>query len=122
MKKTLLLILFLSIGFQVFADCGHMKAASDCKDMEGCKEMMANREAMMADMKAMDAKLDELVAAMNTASGEKKVDAMSALLSEMVSQRRKMQSMMMGMHHPMPACAEHAGMKAGMSHCAGGNQ
>jgi hypothetical protein len=35
----------------------------------------------------MDARLDELVAAMNAAHGDQKVDAMAAVLNELISQR-----------------------------------
>lgn len=43
---------------------------------------------MRARMRAHDARLDELVAAMNAASGEAKVDAIAAVVNELVEQRR----------------------------------
>ncbi|MCL4395251.1 MAG: hypothetical protein M1482_10700 [Chloroflexi bacterium] len=61
---------------------------------DACRAMMAKRDQMMADMKAMDAKLDQKVAAMNSAAGPAKVDAMAAVINELVSQRRQMQNMM----------------------------
>ena len=43
--------------------------------------------AMMEQMRAHDAKLDELVTAMNAAKGEAKVDAIAAVVNELVAQR-----------------------------------
>jgi hypothetical protein len=58
---------------------------------------MATRcREMMADMKAMDARLDEKLAAVNAAQGEAKVDAMAAVLNELVSQRKTMHEKMKG--------------------------
>jgi hypothetical protein len=58
---------------------------------------------MMADMKAMDARLDEKLAAVNAAQGQGKVDAMAALLAELVAQRKTMHEKMAGMS-PMAGC------------------
>jgi hypothetical protein len=63
--------------------------------------MMAEREKMMADMKAADQRLDELVATMNTASGTDKMAATTAVVTEMVTQRRTMQAGMMKMPESM---------------------
>ncbi len=49
---------------------------------------------MMADMKSKDAILDEKLAAMNAAQGEARVDAMAALLTELVAQRKAMHEKM----------------------------
>lgn len=67
-------------------------------------EMMKRHQQMMAAMKAADAKLDELVAAMNSAGGEAKVSAVALVVSELVRQQKAMhehmgmmgQQMMMG--------------------------
>lgn len=67
----------------------------------GNMQMMAMHNQMMADMKAMDASLDLKVAAMNAAKGRAKVDAMAAVINEMVSQHKQMMAKMMGMHQPM---------------------
>ncbi len=62
---------------------------------------MAKHQKMMAEMESMDAKLDSLVAAMNAATGDNKVDAIAAVLEELVGQRKvmreKMQHMIQGM-------------------------
>jgi uncharacterized coiled-coil DUF342 family protein len=52
-------------------------------------------------MKEMDTRLDAKVAAMDAAKGEKKVDAMAAVIKEMVSQRKEMRDHMMKMREQM---------------------
>ena len=47
---------------------------------------------MRAQMQAHDARLDELVAAMNAAEGSAKVDAIAAVVNEIVAQRRTRRS------------------------------
>jgi len=61
--------------------------------MTKCKAMMAEREGMMTHMKAMDATVDQLVAAMNAADRDHKVEAMSAVIGELVAQRKAMREM-----------------------------
>jgi vacuolar-type H+-ATPase subunit I/STV1 len=87
--------------------------------MERCKAMMERRQQMLAEMKAMDTELDKLVAEMNSAPESKKADAVAAVVSKMVEQRKamheKMQEMQMRMTQHM---TEH--MQAGkesMSQC-----
>ena len=65
--------------------------------------MMAEREKMMAGMKAADQRLDDLVATMNTASGMEKMAATATVVTEMVTQRRTMQEGMMKMQQGMMA-------------------
>ena len=69
--------------------------------MSGNPQMMAMHNQMMADMKAMDASLDQKVAAMNAAKGRDKVDAMAAVINEMAAQHKQMMAKMMAMHEPM---------------------
>ncbi|MFO7691782.1 MAG: hypothetical protein R6V57_01735 [Vicinamibacterales bacterium] len=64
-----------------------------------CQAMMAEHEKMMTEMKAADARLDDLVARMNAASGMGKADAVAAVVNEMVTQRRTMRDGMMKMQH-----------------------
>lgn len=73
---------------------------------EGHAERMEKHRAMMAEhheaMKAHRATMDELVAEMNAASGDAKVDAVAAVLNEMWSHRQSMREAMgdMGMMGP----------------------
>jgi len=52
-------------------------------------------------MKAADQRLDALVTKMNAASGQVKVDATAATVTEMVAQRKMMRDRIMGMHEGM---------------------
>jgi len=54
-----------------------------------------------AEMKAQEAELDKLVSEMNAATADKKVDAMAAVLSKIVGQRKTMHEKMAGMHMDM---------------------
>jgi arginine deiminase len=69
------------------------------------KEHPANmsemHQKMEAEMKAQDAELDKLVSEMNTATGDKKADAMAAVLSKIVEQRKTMHEKMAGMQMDM---------------------
>ena len=94
------------------------------KMADQCKQMMAMHNRMMADRKAMDEALDRKVAAMNSATGSAKVDAMAAVINEMVAQRKQMMSKMSGMQEQMMAhMAEHmaqsgnAAMRQSMAQC-----
>ncbi len=82
-----------------------------------CQAMMAEKEKMMADMKAADQRLDDLVATMNTASGMEKMAATANVVTEMVTQRRTMRDGMMKMQEGMMShMMEH--MQAGMASMA----
>ena len=67
----------------------------------GCQQMMQAHQRMMEDMKATDARLDTLVQQMNSATGQAKVDATAAVVSELVTQRTTMFDRMEGMHGEM---------------------
>lgn len=58
--------------------------------MERCKMMMERRQQMQAEMKAMDAELDKLVAEMNSVPASQKTDAVAAVVTKMVEQRKVM--------------------------------
>jgi len=66
-----------------------------------CQAMMADHEKMMTEMKAADARLDDLVAKMNGAPAMEKAAATAAVVNEMVAQRRTMRDGMMKMEHGM---------------------
>jgi hypothetical protein len=66
-----------------------------------CQAMMAEKEEMMADMKAADQRLDALVVTMNAASGMDQPAATAAVVSEMVTQRKTMRGGMMKMQEDM---------------------
>jgi hypothetical protein len=70
------------------------------------QHMMRMHEQMMAEMRAADARLDALVREMNAASGSAKIDAMAAVLNELLQQRK-------ATHERMGKMSEHmtGGMK-----------
>ena len=68
---------------------------------QGMQDMMKMHEQMMAQMKAADAKLDALVKEMNAATGNAKVNATAAVVTELVLQNRSMHEHMGQMHHQM---------------------
>jgi hypothetical protein len=66
-----------------------------------CQAMMAEHDKIVTDMKAADQRLDDLVAKMNAASGQAKVDATAAVVTELVTQRKIMRDRMMKMQDGM---------------------
>ena len=77
---------------------GHMGPMMPAGQASG---MMAERQQMMADMKAMDQKLDDLVAKMTAAKGNDKIEAIATVVKELVAQQTQMRSRMMTMHEGM---------------------
>jgi hypothetical protein len=67
---------------------------------QSTQHMMMMHEQMMADMKAADARLDALVKDMNAATGSAKVDAIAAVLNELLQERK-------AMHERMGKMSEH---------------
>ena len=65
-------------------------------------QTMADHQKMMADMKASQKKLDDLVAAMNQATGDDKVNRLAAVVTELVAQHREMCGRMMSGAMTMP--------------------
>ena len=67
----------------------------------GMQDMMKMHEQMMAEMKAGNAKLDALVKDMNAARGDAKIDAVAAVVNELVGQHKAMHERMGQMHEQM---------------------
>jgi len=65
------------------------------------QDMMKMHEQMMAEMKAADGRLDALVKDMNAASGDAKVNAVAAVVTELVRQQKSMHDRMGQMHQQM---------------------
>ena len=65
------------------------------------QDMMKMHEQMMAEMKAGDAKLDALVKAMNSATGDAKTNAVASVVDELVRQHKSMHGRMGQMHEHM---------------------
>lgn len=117
-------ILFVTLAFAispaVFAQHQHPTPAPAPGAAAAAPAM--NCEAMMHEMhassKAMDDRLQQLVAQMNQATGSAKVDRMAAVVNELVTQRKQMREQMMTM---MPKMMSHmsqhmqSGMMQGMA-------
>jgi hypothetical protein len=58
-------------------------------------------DRMIADMKAADARLEELAVRMKSAQGDEKIDAMQDVVSELVANQVYMHHMATGMIHKM---------------------
>jgi ABC-type glycerol-3-phosphate transport system substrate-binding protein len=70
----------------------HDHSAAAPSVAQGCA-MMAQHKNMMAMMAADDQKLADLVARMNAATGDAKVEAIAAVVSEIAAQRARMTKM-----------------------------
>jgi hypothetical protein len=64
--------------------------------MMGMKCMMGKAQ-MMSNWKEQDAELDKVVAEMNSASADKKLDAVAAVVTKLVEQRKAMHEQMQKM-------------------------
>jgi hypothetical protein len=76
-------------------------AQTPAQPQPGMAEMMKMHEQMMAQMKMSDAKLDALVKDMNAATGEAKINAMAAVVNELVRQNQATHERMGQMHQQM---------------------
>lgn len=125
---TLAAALMMVGGYMAFAQQGahnihHPKTTVQTKTvppMKMCKQMMADMNSEKAHMKDMDAKLVGLVTAMDSATGEGKVNAMSVVVRELVSQRSMTRMMKEKMDAKMMAhMMEHMKMpmKSGKMDC-----
>lgn len=65
--------------------------------------MMADCQKMMADMNAGQEKLDGLIAEMNAATGQQKIDRIAAVLTELVARQKAMHAHMTMMGHESAA-------------------
>lgn len=70
-------------------DHGSMKDMHHGMMAKCMEERKARKEKVASELKVLDDKLNEKLSAMNAAKGEKKVEAMAAVISEMVAQRRE---------------------------------
>jgi hypothetical protein len=115
MKKTLLLVAIIATAVPlvtVFAENAASPTPteqtkeenSSCMVMTGMNKgkmmgmmSMMGMGGMMSNWKEQDAELDKLVDAMNSASSDKKVDAVAAVVAKLVEQRKAMHEAMQKM-------------------------
>ena len=63
-------------------------------DKQKHREMMPMHAKMMEKQKAQDTEIDKLVATMNSATGEQRIDAIMAVINKLVEQRKAMHAEM----------------------------
>lgn len=93
-------------------------------DMDKCKEMMAKHDQYKAEWQAMDERMKAKIDSMNAAKGDKKMEAMAAVINEMADQRSRMREMFMASHGkgcPGMAGGSHGGMMGGRMGMMGGH-
>lgn len=98
--RRVLLIAVIAAAFAGLAGADHhqgTKAGEHEGMMMGCEAYMQQKQAADAQMKEMDSRLTALVAKMNGATGQARVDAMAAVITELVTQRSAMRDQMMKM-------------------------
>jgi hypothetical protein len=78
---------------------GTMMGGSGMMGSQGT--MMAQHGSMMQQAQELDSRLDGLVTAMNEAHGEKKIDAVAAVVDELVAERKALNHTMASMQPQM---------------------
>ena len=82
-------------------------------DMSGMKGVMGKGQ-MMSKWKDQDAELDKLIDEMNSASADKKLDAVAAVLTKLVAQRKAMHEQMQKMMKKVAKGGGGRGMMRGL--------
>jgi Skp family chaperone for outer membrane proteins len=116
MKKSLLILfLIIAVGFipgMLFAQSSQDRSAagiygsgtdmdkSASKDTtkKGHEEWQARHKQFQQELKAMDQRLDDKIAAMNAAQGDQKIAAMSEVINEFAAQRKEFEHMFKSVH------------------------
>ena len=103
MKRTHLLaaVIVAAIGFApvLAEDTTKPEATDETKEQKDCCMGMMGMDMgkMMSSWKDQEAELDKLVADMNSAPSDKKVDAIAAVITKLVEQRKAMHERMQKM-------------------------
>src|ERR1700732_738762 len=95
MKTTHLLATLLSAALPLTAIVAEDSGKTETTDQK--QQQSSDRLGMMSNWKDQDAELDKLVAAKNSAPADKKLDAVAAVLSRIVEQRKAMHQQMQEM-------------------------
>ena len=108
MKPKYILSLVIAAALPAAVLIAQVPPAGPMKGMiQGDKSRMTEmHQKMEAEMQAQDAELDKLVAAMSSATGDKKAEAVAAVVAKLVEQRKAMHSQMSGMHGDMMGAME----------------
>jgi hypothetical protein len=94
MKRTNLLVIAIAAALQSATLLAQQPSAMPGMDKQKHREMMPMHSKMMEMQKTQDAEIDKLLAEMNAATGEKRVDAIVAVINKLVEQRKTMHAEM----------------------------
>lgn len=116
-SAALLLTLAVTVSMRSFDLSTSVAAQSASKSAQpreqapwNMQDMMKMHEQMMAEMNAADTRLDALVKDMNAATGDAKLNAVAAVVSELVRQQKSMHGHMGQMHQMMMMMMSGGGM------------
>lgn len=94
MKTIRILIVTSAILFQGATLPAQSPSGMQGMDEKKHREIMPMHAMMMEEQKQQDAEMDKLLAEMNATSGEKRVDAIVAVLNKLIQQRKTMNERM----------------------------
>lgn len=86
-------------------------------NMAQCQQMAGQRAEMVQRMEAMEKKINDLVVEMNQSKGDRRIEAMAKIITEMATQHKDMRQAMMQANEGMTSaamCQMMQGMTQGM--------
>jgi hypothetical protein len=118
--SILTLVLGLVIWSPPLQSAEHPEHPAGKTKMKQCQVMQMQKLKLKADLKAQDAELGKQVARMNSASGDRKMSLMAAIITHMVTQRTTMNARQAKMQEGMMQhMSQHIQMgKDSLSQCA----
>jgi hypothetical protein len=122
MKTTQLLTTLIAATLPLAAIVAEDSGKTETTDQKQEQNTgMMGKGQMMSNWKELDAELDKLVAEMNSAPADRKLDAVAALLTKLVQQRKSMHEQMRKMmsaneKEGMGTCRMMMGMDTGGDH------
>lgn len=90
MKSVTILSITIVSVLQAAMLLGQEPSAVPGMDKQKHREMMPMHAKMMEKQKVQDAEIDKLLATMNSATGEQRIDAIVAVINKLVEQRKTM--------------------------------
>jgi hypothetical protein len=84
----------LIVGIAFLAVAGGIARSQETATKPDMHTMMAGQQNMMMSMQASNRRLDDLIAQLNAAKGNDRIDKLVAVVNELAAQRKQMTSMM----------------------------
>ena len=91
---------FILTGIALVAVAAGVARSQEAASKPDMHTMMADQHKMMTSMQASNKKLDDLIAQLNAAKGNDRIDKLVAVVNELAAERKQMTSMM-SMHGGM---------------------